>query len=316
MPDRVLVPLDGSLLAESALPHARLLARALNAPVDLLRVTAGPAHGETVAPATAAARTYLEHVAGHLRAQGLTVATHLGQGDAAAAILTTAAESAHLTVLVMATHGGSGRQRVAFGRVAAGVLAGSRVPLLLVRAGTLASAPPGSYGRILVALDGSRAARVALDLAARLARALGAELVLLTVTPAANELAWPGSPDYAPWDPNAAEDRRIVVEIAQYAQALLAAGTGVRIRVAAGEPAPEILRIAASLPADLIVLGLRGQGDSAALGPGPVAATVASSAPRPLLLVPDPATEAPDAQAGSNRATAASKSAMSNGLDK
>ena len=138
---RVLVPLDGSELAEHALPHAELLARGTSAEVLMVRVVSSmqvqwldqlpAAAAEMLEAAEAAAEEYLDRVAGMLRVAGLKVAAATPVGHVAGSIMDVASESPG-TVVVMASHGRSGVLRWAIGSVAEATVRGSGVPVLIV----------------------------------------------------------------------------------------------------------------------------------------------------------------------------------------
>jgi nucleotide-binding universal stress UspA family protein len=134
----ILVPLDGSALAEMALPKATELAEASGATLLLLRAAEAHALPGTD-PAEAQVRvvheaeTYLAEVGERLGASGAgKVTTAVWYGPPAAAII----DAAHLRdidLIVMTTHGRTGISRLLFGSVAESVLRGTRVPILLIR---------------------------------------------------------------------------------------------------------------------------------------------------------------------------------------
>lgn len=155
MYNKILVPLDGSKLAEGVLSYAALLARALQLPVDLIHVS----DPETVAPSLHPTRAadYLNQVAASYLGRS-TVSCGVKSGAAAAVILDTASENAGI-LIAMATHGQTGGRRWLLGRVAQKVLQASKNPLLLIRPQD--GAPLNSdvrLGTIIVPLDGSRLA--------------------------------------------------------------------------------------------------------------------------------------------------------------
>lgn len=123
---RIMVPLDGSELAQSALEHALELCRACGATLVLLHVRDPRAGSEE------AAWRYLEYVRRQHNAQSIPIEVAVREGPVAAAIVHTA-EQEQIDVIVMATHGRSGLQRVVYGSVAEQVLRGSSRPVLLVR---------------------------------------------------------------------------------------------------------------------------------------------------------------------------------------
>jgi nucleotide-binding universal stress UspA family protein len=139
--ERILVPLDGSPLAEMALPKAvELLSDGPGATVILLR--AAEAHtlpGVDPVDAQVAvvreAESYLAAVADRLREQGITrVVTSVWYSSAAKAIVE-AARVRRVDLIVMSTHGRSGLRRALRGSVAESVLRRTRTPILLVSAG-------------------------------------------------------------------------------------------------------------------------------------------------------------------------------------
>jgi nucleotide-binding universal stress UspA family protein len=178
----ILVPLDGSPLAERALPYAEHLARVSGARLLLVRAAlahslpgTGPLQSE--AQAVREAERYLKEAAARL-ATAPVVETAMFYGEAAEAIL----EEIHLRktdLVVMATHGRSGLGRWLFGSVAEQVLSHVEVPLLLVPPACQVDWPAASPARVLVPLDGSTLAAEVLGPACELAASLGAELLLL-----------------------------------------------------------------------------------------------------------------------------------------
>jgi nucleotide-binding universal stress UspA family protein len=141
------VPLDGSGLAEKALPHAVALAKRLKLAVQLLRVYALPSDVYIVADGVIAqgavqfreathkeAERYLEGKVESLRAEGLdhVIGTAM-EGDAASEIIDLAAKTAN-SLIVMSTHGRSGIGRWLLGSVADKAIQHSRAPVLLIRA--------------------------------------------------------------------------------------------------------------------------------------------------------------------------------------
>ena len=123
---RIMVPLDGSDLAQSALPHAVELCRALNATLLLVYVR-DPRSGSVEA-----ARRYLDFVRNQQAAAGVTIEILVRDGAVAAALIE-AAEQERVDLIAMATHGRSGLQRVVYGSVAEQLLRSSAKPILLVR---------------------------------------------------------------------------------------------------------------------------------------------------------------------------------------
>jgi nucleotide-binding universal stress UspA family protein len=148
--ERIVVPLDGSDVAERALPHAETLTRALDLPLHLVRVVdtsavnllgAGfPVEQASVAvmfdAITAeqdAAREHLETVARQLEGRVRRASVEVRAGFVVTELLAALRPG---DLMVLTTHGRSGIARLVFGSVAEGVVRRSSVPVLLVRTHT------------------------------------------------------------------------------------------------------------------------------------------------------------------------------------
>jgi nucleotide-binding universal stress UspA family protein len=186
---RLLVPLDGSRLAETVLPVAARLGKACGATVVLLHVLerGAPAevHGERHLRALDEAEAYLSEIAVRLRDQGVTVETHaheVPEGHVPRSIAAHADEEG-ADLIVLCTHGSGGVHQMLFGSVAQQVLSRGHVPVLLTRPPAAGQTPSFHPARILVPLDRTAFAERALPPAVDLARLLGASIHLVTVVP-------------------------------------------------------------------------------------------------------------------------------------
>ena len=136
----ILVPLDGSVLGETALPPAVELARQHGARLLLLR--AAEAHAMPMADpiqaqveAVRGAEEYLAAVRARMTQAGIAgVDTSVWYGAPAEAIIE-AAGVRKADLIVMSSHGRTGLGRLVLGSVAETVLRGTRVPILLIRPG-------------------------------------------------------------------------------------------------------------------------------------------------------------------------------------
>ena len=146
----VLVPLDGSSLAEGALPRAAELALAGGAAMLLVRAT--QAHPfplvdpiDAQVKVVGEAEAYLASVAARVRAFGVKDVRCSAWYGAPATAIVDAAEFNHADLIVMTTHGRSGLGRLVMGSVAESVVRGTSVPILLLRDGTApVEAPAGT----------------------------------------------------------------------------------------------------------------------------------------------------------------------------
>ena len=185
---RMLVPLDGSKLAENVLPYARILAGALHCPIELLSVvdsmdfarTMNAGHVRDFNPLVEAAmqegKHYLEGVARSFSGTEVSYAVEHGVSDK---IIIEKAAGDKETLICMATRGRSGIHRWLMGSVAEKVLRGATNPLLLVRGDEEGKSDGiATLKSIVVPLDGSKLAEAVLPRAVDLAKTLSLEIVL------------------------------------------------------------------------------------------------------------------------------------------
>jgi nucleotide-binding universal stress UspA family protein len=144
----LLVPLDGSGLAEKALAAAVALAQQFDSKVTLLRVvrppevtgqtSGGVAYGEFVADlrdrSLQDAEAYMNGQQGVLRQQGIDAHILLAEGGNVAELILDNASALAVDTIVMSTHGRGGISRWVFGSVADKVLRRAPTPILLIRA--------------------------------------------------------------------------------------------------------------------------------------------------------------------------------------
>ena len=289
---RILVPLDGSPLAEQALPLAKMFAVGFQAAVVLFQAI--PPIRETlrvdgeVFPVDEQtellrwqAREYLESVHKDFAAAGIAAEREIRAGVPAPAILDLV-ESTGIDLIVMATHGRTGVGRWVYGSVADKVLHGARVPLLLVRASEQPVAPQ-PLTRILVPLDGSELAERALEPARQVAEAFDAEVLLFR--------AW-DMPLYGMEEPlNVVEslERAVRASAEDYVThstcQLQAQGMRVRGETQGGTAAEGILEQAQHVKASLIVMSTHGRSGVSRWVMGSVADRVLRTSPIPVLLI-------------------------------
>lgn len=142
----ILVPLDGSELAECALSHVESLVKDGAAKeVTLLNVVTvhvplygdlhpGPLHiGEMREAFFKQADEYLAEVKTRLASRGLTVKTEKLEGNRPAETIADYAREKGVDLIVIATHGYTGLKKLMLGSVALGVLHESHIPVLLIR---------------------------------------------------------------------------------------------------------------------------------------------------------------------------------------
>jgi nucleotide-binding universal stress UspA family protein len=268
MLNKLLVPLDGSPLAERALEVGLRIARGngdelllLCIPNKELNHATEPAGELQSEPLTELpqnkARAYLKKITITRQDSICQLQTRVKDGDAARVILETAAAE-DVALIVMTAHGHSGLRRW-LGGVAESVLHDAKCPVLVVR-----SAMPPS--KILVTLDGSGLAELALGPAVSVAQRLGAELTLLHVLEGVadmeamelGELALSGSgfSRFVEESDPVASQRAYLEDIARQLQPQVS--QKVRTVVLTGSAAPHILEYAEAKQIDLIIMATHG----------------------------------------------------------
>ena len=189
---RILVPLDGSLLAEKVLPYAQALAKGFGARIELLYVfTPTP---ETLADPIH--RVYSHQIDANLRAHGLdylkgisastdfseiSLSHRVELGDPESWIVKEAEKDPD-TLIAMSTHGRSGAARLMLGSVTDKVLHSTNAPVLVLRPRDgESSVPEFKLKDVIVPLDGSLLAEQVLPHVVSLAKALSLTVALLRV---------------------------------------------------------------------------------------------------------------------------------------
>lgn len=295
----LVVPLDGSELAERALPYAVRLADAGNGELVLVRVALAPPPArldgvdweDDQLDAVKDAEAYLATVAKKVsKTSRVPVKTGAPYGRAAEQIVETI-EGLGADGIVMATHGRTGLAHLLYGSVAEAVLAGSRVPVFLVHARPgEAPAPPfnPSTARAVVPLDGSAFAEAALYIAADLVGTAG-ELVLVCVVEPPHQV-------------ERDENGRVIAYLDQQEEARTRAardylsrfvgqlgsdypGLRVTVDVKIGEAATGIVFAAVDRDADVVVMATHGRTGVRRAVMGSVAGAVLRTGSTPVVLV-------------------------------
>ena len=296
----ILVPLDGSALADRAVPFAATIAKRAGWPILLLRaVNTLRTPTETAGEALKhEAQASLDTTAETLAKDGLTIATRVVDGQAETAILEATTDE-DVGLVVMSTHGHGGLGRWIYGSVADTVLRHAPVPVLTVPPHGLEAWTTDERIKILVPLDGSPLSRAALAPARELADILGGSLILASV------VTFPSYSMYAegyvfatpdPTDSMRAETRHCLEPIAA---GLRTDTRPVEVCATYGTPYFGIMTIARDHGAGLIVMATHGRSGMTRALLGSVATATIRQTDIPILLVRsdagDDAAEAPSA---------------------
>ncbi len=295
----LLVPLDGTALAEQVLPVARWLAQASGARLTLLHVLEEDApiakHGQAHLHDAAAAEGYLHRVAATAFPREISVDWHVHEQAVhdVAHSLAAHAEELRPDLVVMCAHGDQWWKERFLGNLGQQLVhdlrGRPRVPVLLAQPGD-AGCVSFPFHHILVPLDGEPEHEKGLPVAGDLARQLQAPLTLVRVVPTPHGLRGANSLT-ATLMPRATDELLRLAE--QGASAYLAAritelrdaGLTASGLVTRGTPGEELLRVSAELPADLIVLGTHGLSATQAFWAGSVTPRLLQHARASFLLV-------------------------------
>jgi len=280
---RILVPLDGSVVAEAALAYAALIAGRNKA--ELVLLTVCDRDNETT---TRPRQAYLEQKAEELRAERLKVSTAVVCGNTVEQIAVYALRNM-IDLLTISSHGYSGFKRLLLGSVAGRVIDYVKIPILLVKAGKAAKEKP-ELKRILLPMDGSQFSETSIPYAQSVIGGTDAEIELLTVA----------KPPLVPSDRSANikpswEEYRdaLVADAKEQAMAYLERvrtaftdeKTSVKLLVEMGKPADSIMQAAEREQVNLIALSSHGRTGAERVFYGSVARRLIDESGIPLLLI-------------------------------
>jgi len=293
----ILIPLDGSDLAECALAAGSSIARRLNAFIHLVRVhTQLPlfevgAEIVTLTPEsereiTEQEEQYLEGVATQLRAEGLAVSTTVVKGSIVPA-LHSYTEHHGIGLVVMSSHGRGGIRRAVLGSVADQLVRSVSIPVLIVTPAMAPRIDDQWPRRVLVPLDGSELGDSAIDAVRELDPRRTAQLLLATIlqTSFPPMSPWAYQPDLYP---EAVEhnQERLRMHLNNVADGLRADGFRVAARILnGGKVAREILKLGIARQCDMIVMATHGAGGLDRVMFGSVADQVIRHSNMPILVV-------------------------------
>jgi nucleotide-binding universal stress UspA family protein len=284
MLNRIVIPLDRSVLATTAIPFGALLARVTGAPVVVVHVV--QEHDDL----------HLIDFDEYLTNLGdqfpmLAPYTHVVRiGDPAEQILAFAGAAG--TVIVMATHGVGGVRRMLLGSVADAVVRQATVPVALIRCQDTSTPTRPTIDRLLVPLDGSELSNRALPTAIDLASRFQAELHLLRVVEPLPTDQTGYLPDAAYLSPATYTELMEDIEAAARddlhlaAQTCRDAGVEPSEHIIVSTPMDGILRIATSIAANAIVIATHGRSGVRRAVLGSVTTGLVQTCAIPLIVIP------------------------------
>jgi nucleotide-binding universal stress UspA family protein len=282
---KILVPLDGSDLAELALPYAEELANAFKSEIILLHVSD---------PADTRHRhmheLYVKEVADRIRERIRKVSPVVVSGKAADEIISYA-EKNDVGLIIMTSHGRSGIMSWATGSIASKLLQATAVPMLLVRA-----VKPGRkvqrpvlLNRILLPLDGSEAGEAAVGYVGDLMSRLESEVILFGVVSSGQHIRTVGGLDYISYpEEQLAMFRKEAEEYLDGVYRKLKRRKGtvkVTIKVGADDIGQEIFKFAEEKRVNLIAISSHGHSGIEKWVFGSIANKVVQESKAPVLVI-------------------------------
>jgi nucleotide-binding universal stress UspA family protein len=302
---RILVPLDGSGLAEVALPYAEELAEKLDSELILINVRApgedpgNPEHRAYLSKMVATVEQDIRKSPDLLPGQKVKVDSAIIGGHGllvhAAEEILDYAESENISLIVMGTHGRTGIRRWALGSTAEKVIRAVKCPVLIIRAN---QEIPGKIrlDKILVTLDESKESETVLPHVESLASKLKAMVILLHVVvppnhiyPIYNGIGYYGGEGIIKVPFSDAEVKPLKEGAQEYLQKvsekLAVRGVQSSYKVRTGAAADEIIEAAEEIGADLVAMSTHGESGFSRWEHGSVADKVLRAGSTPLLLV-------------------------------
>jgi nucleotide-binding universal stress UspA family protein len=296
MYERILVPLDGSALAEVALPYAEELSGRLGSKVTLIFVSElvndsyqrmRQLYLQNIVEVTKkAAEAYLPKSD---KKQTIQVNSVAFDGNPAEQIVEYANKE-DIGLIIMSTHGQSGITRGALGSIANKVVRATTRPVALIRAKGYRTdmRRTGILTKLLMTLDGSKLSEASIPYAAELASRLGANVVLLRVMGMSyGAFSSTGEAFIAYYSEEQMEADRTLAKnyLESIAGQLKQRGVNVETQVRFGDAAEEIISLASDIHADLVVMSTHGRSGIGRWVFGSVAEKVLYEGYTPLMLV-------------------------------
>ncbi len=287
--DRILLPLDGSEVSETAIPYGEELAKSLGAELLLYHV-----HRREEEDRKRMHEVYVGSMARrltkHFEGSTAKVSSEVGAGEPAESICTLVDKN-KVDMVVMTAVGAAGlKVGKMIGSVTDHVCRTVPVPVLLVR--PQASRPPGSTGQLLqkqlIPLDGSQLSKLALPVGVELASRMKLRTTLFQMAGMVRLLDdGTGSAPYIDYvGLNEAEKKRVIAEMDEVEKDLKAKGLDVSTVVTSGfDAASDIMELAKKISADLIVMSTHGRTGLGRWVFGNVAEKVVRYGQTPVLVV-------------------------------
>ncbi|MFC1943144.1 universal stress protein [Chloroflexota bacterium] len=263
MYEKILVPLDGSKLAEIALPYAKELARKLGSKITLVSVL--PVGSESDDNKYHHShRFYMQEMVKIIKQQAINVESVILTGAPAEEIVNYA-DREDISLIIMGTRGQSGIKRWVLGSIADKVVSATTRPVALITTDDTETSVQGKdlLSKALVILDGIAEAEAVIPYVEDLGSKLDIEVVLLQLVEQAF-MYYEGADDlsYVPVSKKKMNSRRAKARryLTKLASLLESKGIIVRVKVVTkGNSAETIIKVASQTDAGVIVMSTRGR---------------------------------------------------------
>jgi len=293
----ILVPLDGSQLAESVLPMTIEICKKMDAEITLLHIIEKDApqeiHGQHHLTNEQEACTYLDKIAERWFPDISNLPEHVHSEEVSRVAQSIVQHSAEFSpdLIILSAHGEGGLRDIVAGGIAQQVIANGQVPVLLIQPGESGGVEFNGFKKLLVPLDGDEEHEQALETAIEMGSAFQAELHLVRVVPTYSTLS--GTQAAAgTLMPSAAsaflemEEDEVIEYLGEKVAWVEKNKVQCSAEVRRGDPAAEVVKSAQEFHVDLILLGTHGKAGMTAFWAGSTAPRIVGKTTLPILLLP------------------------------
>lgn len=295
--NRLLVPLDGSHLAESVIPAVNFLQQKLAVSVSLVHIVEKNApteiHGQHHLANEEEAETYLKEIAqkSFPTSAKVNFHVHTAEIENVAKSITDHVEELDSDLIVMCTHGRGGMHDLLVGSIAQQVIALGATPVFLMKPPPDENIPLFQLKKILIPLDGQTDHEIGLEKSKYLAKKLDASMQLVLVVYTYGHISgqWTPTSRMLPGSTKELLDMEVhnaTEYLKNLKENLIKEGYSVTANVFRGDPAEVITRATLDMKIDLISVGTHAKKGMDAFWSGSVTPKICKKCPVPFLLIP------------------------------
>lgn len=295
--NRLLVPLDGSQMAESVIPAVNFLQEKLTVSVNLVHIVEKNAptevHGQHHLANEEEAQSYLQELAqkSFPKSAKVNFHVHTAEIENVAKSITEHVEELDSDLIVLCTHGRGGMHHLLVGSIAQQVIALGATPVLLIKPPVNENIPPFQLKKILIPLDGQTDHEIGLEKSKYLAKKLGASMHLVLVVYTYGHISgqWTPTSRMLPGSTKELLDMEVhnaTEYLVNLKENLIKEGYTATADVFRGDPADVITKAALDMKIDLISVGTHAKKGMDAFWSGSVTPKICKKCQVPFLLIP------------------------------